>query len=236
MTPELEKRLVEAGNQRESENFSEAIKQYTDILMDSLSLGDYVAQIHSLCGQSLTYKILARHTSHSLYKKLCVEFSHQAVYILEDHQEQIDPRTHSIALSTYADALLINDQPSDALPFFEKSLLITNADMPEKGRLKAHIGKVKYLIGAHQEGKDAINSGLADIRTGDMNQYHIRVWETGAMNDLTRIAVKEGNFSEAEKLNNQSLQIATEHNLSIRLKEAELLKTSITNQDMKIDL
>ncbi len=236
MTPELEKRLSEAGNQRESEHFSEAIKQYTDILFDALSQGDYSAQIHCLCGQSLTYKILARHTSHALYQKLTVEFSHQAIYILEDHQEHIDPRTHSIALSTHADALLISSQAAEALPFFEKSLLVTNADVPEKGRLKAHIGKVKYLTGLHQEGKDMIISGLEDIRTGDMNQYHIRVWETGALNDLTRIALKEGDFTKASTLNSQSVKIATDHNLSIRLKESEALQKSINNQDKNIVL
>jgi tetratricopeptide (TPR) repeat protein len=236
MDDRIEQKLIKAGDLREQEQFGESAKLYTECLIESLEKQDYSAQIHALCGQSLVYKIHARGTNLQTYKNLTLAFAKEALDIFEKNQDHIDPRTQSIALSSYADALYADGKASDALPYFEKSLAVSPAPDPEKGRLKAHIGGVKYLLGDKQNGINLINEGLAMIRTGDMTAYNIRVWETGALNSLAKIYAIEGDKEKAESVIQESLSIATTHNLSIRKRDAEdiLQKISENRTDFSL--
>ena len=231
-----EQKLAKAGDLREAENYGESSKEYTESLISLIDKQDYQALIHSLGGQSLIYKILARKTNDQIYKNLALAFAKEAVNILEQRQEQVDPHAQSIALSSYADALLMDNKPAEALPYFEKALSVSPAEDSEKGRLKSHVGDVKYRLGDKQTGLDMLNESLSMIRAGDMNAYHIRVWETGAMNALAKIYAAEKESEKAKSLAHESLNIATEHNLSIRKREAEeiLQKLSENRTDFSI--
>ncbi len=231
-----EQKLIKAGDLRESENFGESNKEYTESLIDLVDKQDFQGLIHNLCGQSLIYKILARKTNDQIYKNLTLAYAKEALTILEQRQEQIDPHAQSIALSSYADALFMNNDPADSLPYYEKSLSVSPAPDPEKGRLKAHIGVVKFSMGDKQAGLDLLNEGLSMIRTGDMNDYAIRVWETGALNSLAKFYATQKDSEKAKNLADESLKIATDHNLVIRKREAEEILKKISENRLDFSL
>ena len=226
----LEEKLALANKLRESEDYGGSAKEFTECLIGGIEDQNYRVQIHALCGHSLIYKILTRKKENATYKELTVSFCKEALSILEAQQEQIDAHTQSIALSSYADALLTTKQYSLALSYFEKSLKISPASVPEKGRLKAHIGTTKYLLGEKQDGIRSIEEGLQDIRTGNMDEYNIRVWETGCLNGLAQIYLHESDISKANEFIAESLKIATEHNLIIRKREAEDILSQIASR------
>ena len=221
MNTQTEQILAKANDLREAEQFGEASKLYTDCLVELINGNDHEGLIHCLSGQSLIYKILARRHDNLVYRHLAIAFSKEAFDIAKQHKDTLDGRSLSIAYSSYADTLLEDKQYEQALPLFEESLSVSIADIPEKGRIKAHIGRVKYLLGEKETGTNLIKEGLNDIRTGDLSAYHIRVWETGAMNALVKILQYENKIDEAKKLADDSLKIATEHQLKIRKKEVE---------------
>lgn len=231
MSDMLEEKLSKANQLRESEQFGESAKLFTECLIDYTDQQDYRGQIHSLCGQSLIYKILARKDQNQTYRELTIDFSKSALGVLESHLSQVDIHTQSIAYSSFADALLMDNQLKECLPYFEKALSISPADKPEKGRLKSHIGGVKYMLGEKQNGIELIKEGLQDIRTGDLNDYKIRVWETGALNGLAKIYAREDDMENAKKMIGDSLKIATDHHLSIRKREAEEIEQKISSGD-----
>ena len=235
MDTQIEHKLSKANDLRESENYGESAKLYTECLIELLKKSDPEGLIHCLSGQSLIYKIQARQNSLPVYRHLAIAFAKESFAIAEKNQN-LDGRVLSTAYSSYADALLMDENFAESLPIFEKSLSVSTAAVPEKGRLKAHIGSVKYILGDKEEGISLIKEALTDIRTGDLSTYPIRVWETGALNVLAKIMAKEANLDEAKKLASESLQIATEHNLSIRKREVEeiIAKLSSGKTDFSI--
>ena len=235
MDTQIEHKLSKANDLRESENYGESAKLYTECLIELLKKSDPEGLIHCLSGQSLIYKIQARQNSLPVYRHLAIAFAKESFAIAEKNQN-LDGRVLSTAYSSYADALLMDENFAESLPIFEKSLSVSTAAVPEKGRLKAHIGSVKHILGDKEEGISLIKEALTDIRTGDLSTYPIRVWETGALNVLAKIMAKEANLDEAKKLASESLQIATEHNLSIRKREVEeiIAKLSSGKTDFSI--
>jgi len=227
MNSPLEEMLSKANTEREAENFSESAKIYTECLQKAADTNDSEALIHCLGGQSLIYKILTRKDNNPIYRHLTLAFAKEAYEIGEREKDVIDGRTLSIAYSSYADALLMDGQIKESLPFFEKSLAVSTAEIPEKGRLKAHIGGVKFLLGEKNKGAALITEALTDIRTGDMNSYNIRVWETGCLNGLAKGEMIEGHKEKALSIIDESLKISVDHNLPIRKREAEEIKEKI---------
>jgi len=217
----MEKRLAVANDLREAEKYGESAKAYTECLIDLVRSDDPVGLIHCLGGQSLIYKNLLTTIDSPVYHYFVVSFAKEALEIAEAHKEKLDGRTISIAYSVYGDALLTNGETGEALPYFEKSLAVSTAEAPEKGRLKAHIGGIQYLLGEKQKGIATINEALADIRTGDMKNSIIRTWETGALNGLAKIYALEGKKDMALDHADQSLKISVYHNLPIRKRQAE---------------
>jgi|WetSurMetagenome_2_1015567.scaffolds.fasta_scaffold460312_2 tetratricopeptide (TPR) repeat protein len=235
MINQIEEKLSQANDLRESEQYSESAKLYTECLLELVQTGDPEGLIHCLGGQSLIYKILLRQIDTPIYRHLTQAFAKEAFDIAEQNQ-QLHGRVLSIAYSSYADSLLMGEKFAEALHLFEKSLSVSTADVPEKGRLKSHIGGIKYILGDKEVGIDLIKEALADIRTGDMSAYAIRVWETGALNGLAKIYAKEDNLDEAKKLAEESLQIATEHNLSIRKREVEEIISKLSSGETDFSL
>jgi tetratricopeptide (TPR) repeat protein len=232
----MEKRLATANDLREAEKYGESAKTYTECLIDLIRSDDPVGLIHCLGGQSLIYKNLLTTIDSPVYHYLLVSFAKEALEIAKAHKENLDGRTISIAFSVYGDALLVNGAPGEALPYFEKSLAVSTAGTPEKGRLKAHIGGIQYLLGEKQKGISTINEALADIRTGEMNSSAVRTWETGVLNNLAKIYALEGKKDMALDHVNQSLKISVNHNLPIRKREAEKIieKISFGRTDFSI--
>lgn len=230
MDPQIEKILIQANDLREQEKYSESAQFYFQALTQIIDKQDYTALVHDLAGQSLIYKHLAKKTGSDVYKSLALDYGKECLMVLEQEQEQVQPQAQSIALSTYADALLLNGKTRESLPYFEKSLAVSPARDPEKGRLKCHIGNVKYLLGDKPAGIEMINQGLTMIRTGDMNAYNIRVWETGALNELAKIYAKENDFEKAKSYIDESLKITADHNLKIRQEEAEKIAGKIAQK------
>lgn len=232
----MEQRLVVANDLRESEKYGDASKAYTECLVDLVDTNDYAGLIHCLDGQSLIYKNLLTKNNSPVYHFLTVSFAQEALEIAEANKVKLDGRIISIAYSTYGDALLGNGEHQEALGYFEKALAVSTADIPEKGRLKAHIGGIKYLLGEKKGGIATIEEALADIRTGDMSTYAIRVWETGALNALSKIFALEGDSKKALDLVDEALKIATYHNLSIRKRESEKILKKINSGDTNFSL
>lgn len=229
MNREMEERLSNANDLREKELFGESIKEYTNCLLELIQIDDAEGLIHCLSGQSLIYKILARKNNSLIYRHLTLSFAREALYIAERNLGNLNGQVISIAYSSYGDALLMDSQIKEALLYFEKALVVSTAEVPEKGRLKAHVGGIKYLLGEKQEGQDLILESLSDIRLGDMNAYNIRVWETGALNALSKIYALENNSEKALETIKLSLDIATSHDLSIRKRETEEILAKISS-------
>lgn len=225
----MEKRLSAANDLRESEKYSESIEAYTKCLIDLVDTRDYVGLVHCLGGQSLIYKNLITKNDSPIYHYFTVAYAKEALEVGEQNKDSLDGRTLSIAYSGYGDALIINDEHAEALTYFEKAIAVTTADIPEKARLEAHIGKLMYHLGEKEKGLAKLNHALDDIRTGDLDTHAIRVWETGVLNDLAKIYVLENQKDKGLSLAEQSLQIARDHHLSVRIREAEGLVKIITS-------
>lgn len=224
----MEERLSHANDLREKEQYGDSSKEYTQCLIDLVSQNDPVGLIHCLGGQSLIYKNLLTVKDSPLYRQLVLHFAKEGLTVA-DQNPTLDGKILAVAYRCFGDALAVNRDFSGALPYFEKALDITTVGLPEKGYLKTHIGGLQYQLGEKEKGLATIDQGLADIRTGDMNAYAIRVWETGALNGLSKIYALEGQKEKALGLINESLKISTDHNLSIRKREAEEILDKISN-------
>ncbi len=227
----MEKRLSEANDLRESEHFSESLKSYTDCLIDLVNTKDFTGLIHCLGGQSLIYKNLLTRNNSPVYHHFVMSLAEETLEVAEANKDSLDARTLSIAYSIYGDAMIDSGEISEALSYFEKSFAVSTAGLPEKGRLKAHMGMLKYMLGDKKDGISTVESALKDIRTGEMDTYAVRVWETGALNGLAKIYAKEGDKAKALEIADESLNIATSHNLSIRKREVEIIIDKINSGD-----
>lgn len=236
MNDQIEKKLVLANDLREQEQYSESVELYTESLMELIPDGSPSQIIHCLDGQSLIYKILARKDNHPVYRHLAIAYANEAFTLAEENKNNLENNALSTSYMGYADALLMDGRAQESLSYFEKAYETSTADTPEKGRIKGHIGGVKYVLGEKEIGLNTIKEALADIRTGDLSSYPVRVWETGVLNGLAKIYAKEGNLEEAKKVSQESLQIVTEHNLSIRKREVEeiIAKLSSGKTDFSI--
>jgi len=236
MTKEMEERLSNANTLREQEKYGEASKIYTECVLELTELNDAEGLIHALGGQSLIYKIQSRKVSSLVYRNLTIAFAKEVNRIAEENKDRLDGRTLSIAYRNWGDAILMDERPKEALPIFEKSYLVSTASVCEKGSVKAHIGGIKYLIGEKEEGKRIIIEALADIRTGEMDTYAPRVWETGCLNGLAKIYALEGDKETALKTINEAIQIDKDHSLRIRLRESQEILDKINKGESNFSL
>ncbi len=232
----MEQRLAAANDLREAERYGDSVKAYTECLIDLVDTNDSAGLIHCLGGQSLVYKNLLTKNNSPVYHYFVMSLAKEALEVAEAHKADLDGRTISIAYSLYGDALLDSGELQEALSYFERSLAVSTAGIPEKGRLRAHIGGLKYLLGEKELGISTIESALADIRTGDMDTHAIRVWETGALNGLAKIYALEGDKDKAMKLTDEALKIAIYHNLSIRKRETEKIISKLQSGDTNFSL
>ncbi len=224
----MEQRLSMANDLRESEKYGESSKAYTECFVDLIAINDVVGLIHCLGGQGLIYKNLLTKNNSPIYHHLATAFAKEALDVAEVNKDKLDGRTISIAYSTYGDVLIKDEKLQEALPYYEKALSISTAGIQEKGRLKAHIGGIQYQLGDKLTGIATIESALSEIRSGDMDYYAVRVWETGALNGLAMVYAKEGNQEKALEFANESLKIATDHNLPIRKRQIEQILEKIS--------
>jgi tetratricopeptide (TPR) repeat protein len=236
MDSQVEQKLGEANSLREKGQYSESTKLYTDCLIQLIPSGDLSQLVHCLSGQSLVYKILFRKENSSIYKNLTLAFAQEAYDIAEKNKEALDGITLSTSYIGLADALVMNEKFQESLPLFEKSYEVSTGDQSEKGRIKSHIGGVKFVLGDKDNGIEIIKESLEDIRRGDMTSSKVRTWETGTLNGLAKIYAKEGNLEEASKLAQESLQIAIEHSLPIRKRESEDIISKISSGDTNFSL
>jgi len=232
----MEEKLAKANDLREKEQFGESIKLYTDCLTDLISLRDWEGMVHSFGGTSYIYKILAGQKNNKHCKSLCAAFALEAYTVGQEHQNEISKQALSISHSVYGDSLILLGKNAEALEIFQKAYDVSPAELPEKGRLKAHIGGIHYQLGDKTNGIKLIEEALADIRTGDLSAYHIRVWETGCLNKLAIAASWDGNQEKALQIANESLQISLEHKLSIRQKEVEEIISKINKGETDFSL
>lgn len=225
MTKEMEERLSKANTLREEEKYGESTKIYTECLLECVKENDADGMVHALGGMSLVFKLQVARGE--LFKRLTLAYAYESYKVAEDNKEKLDGRVLSIAYRCWGDALLTDGKADDGLPYFEKALEITTADKCEKGNLKAHIGGIKYKLGQKEQGIKEIKEALEDIRTGDMTAYAPRVWETGCLSKLAVASALEGKREDALLTINESIKIAEEHNLLIRLREAVEIKEKI---------
>ena len=223
----MEERLSKANTLREEEKYGESAKEYTECLLELVATNDSEGLVHFLGGYSLIYKIQARRETSLVWQNLTLAYAKECYRIAKENKDKLDGRTLSIAYRSWADALLMAGRTQESLPVFEESYRVSTANLCEKGSVKAHIGGVKYLLGQKEEGKRIVLEALADIRTGDMDQYAPRVWETGCLNGLAKFYSLDGDKEAAMSYVNESIKIAKAHNLTIRLREAEEIKKKI---------
>lgn len=236
MSEQMESRLAAANALREKEFYGDSIKVYTECLVDLIDTNDYVGLVHCLCGQSLVYKNLTTKNNSPLYHSLQMSFSKEGCDVAEQNSDKIDARTLSIGYSTYGDALLANGEYQTALSYFEKSLAVSTASIPEKGRLKGHIGGINVYLGEKEKGLALMLESLSDIRSGNMEDSTIRTWETGTLNGLAVYYAHEGDTSKALGYAGESKQIAEKYNLPIRLRQIQHIIEQISSGATNISI
>lgn len=220
MTKEMEGRLNKANTLREEEKYGESAKEYTEALIDCVTTDDFEGMVHALGGMSLVMKHQIGKGG-ELFKRLTLAYAYESYKVVEENSSRISPYIQSIGYRCYGDGLLMSGKVEESLKYFEKSMEISPANRCEKGNLKAHIGGIKYKLGEKEQGTKEIKEALEDIRTGDMNTYAPRVWETGCLNKLAIASALDNNKEEALTRIKESVEIARTYNLTIRLREAE---------------
>ena len=216
----MEERLNKANTLREEEKYGESAKEDTETLIDCVKIDDFEGMVHALGGMSLVFKHQIG-SGGELFKRLTLAYAYESYKVAEENKERINPYIVAIGYRCYGDGLLMSGKVQESVEYFEKALEVTTADRCEKGNLKAHIGGIKYKLGKKEEGIKEIKEALVDIRTGDMNTYAPRVWETGCLNKLAIASVLENDKAEDLVRIKESVEIARTHNLTIRLREAE---------------
>lgn len=236
MNEQIEQKLGQANTLREQEQYSESAKIFTDCLIELVPQGDPSQLVHCLAGYSLIYKILSRKEDSRVYKNLTITLGKEAYEVGEANKGTLDGVTLSTAYMAYADALFMDGKNAESLPIFEAALDVSTASISEKARVKTHIGEVKYVLGSKEEGITLIKESLQDVRTGDLSNYSVRVWETSALNTLAKVLAKEGNLEEAKKYAAESLQIATDQNLPIRKRETEDIISKLSSGSLDFSI
>ncbi len=236
MNKVLEERLIFANKLRDDGEFGESIKEYFSCLLDIVKDNDNVGLIHALGGISTNFKVLIRSGSSGIYKNLALAYAREVYHIAIENQEKIDRKTLSVAYKVWADALLMTGKLKESLPVFEKSYEVSDEDISKKANVKAHIGGVTYLMGQKEEGIKIIKEALDDIRTGDMSTHASRISETGCLNGLAKIYTIKSDRELALKTVNQSIQIATDYKLQVRLDEAMEILEKIKAGSADFDL
>lgn len=227
MTKEMEERLAKANDLREQEKYGESAREYTECLLECVKANDLEGLIHSLGGLSLIYKHQIRKSKLPVYKNLTIAFAQEGYKVAEENKENLDGKILAVAYRCWGDALIMSGRLEEALPVFEEAFKVTTADICEKGYLKSHIAEIKYLLGEKEAGIQMAKEALVDIRTGNMNEYTPRVWETGCLIKLAIAYALEGKKEVAMEYIVEAEQIAKENNLSIRLKESEEIREKI---------
>ncbi len=217
----MEDRLNRANTLREEEKYGESAKEYTECLLDCVKTSDFEGLVHALGGMSLVFKHQIGKGQPEIFKRLTLAYAHESYKVAEENKDKINPYIVSIGYRCYGDGLLMSGKVEESLKYFEDSLSISPADRCEKGNLKAHIAQIKYMLGEKEVAIQMAKEALEDIRTGDMTQYAPRVWETGCLNKLAIAEAFEGRKDGALAYITESVQIAKDHNLTIRLREAE---------------
>lgn len=226
MTKQMEERLAKANDLREQEKYGESAKGYMECLLDCVKENDADGMIHAFGGMSLVMKHQISKGGDK-FKRLTLAYAYESYKVAEENKEKVTPYNLSIAYRCYGDGLLMSGKVQESVEYFEKALEVTTADRCEKGNLKAHIAQIKYMSGEKELGIQMAKEALEDIRTGDMSAYAPRVWETGCLIKLAIASALEGKKEEALETINESIKIAEEHNLSIRLREAKEIKEKI---------
>lgn len=228
MTKEMEERLSRANTLREEEKYGESAGEYTNCLLECLKEKDYEGLVHAFGGMSLVFKHQIGKGGEP-FKRLTLAYAYESYKVAEDNKDKISPYILAIGYRCYGDGLLMSGKVEESVVYFEKAFEVSTADRCEKGNLKAHIGGIKYKLGQKEQGIKEIKEALEDIRTGDMNTYAPRVWETGCLNKLAIASALDNNKDEALGYIKESIQISKDHNLSIRLREAEEILEKINS-------
>ena len=197
-----------------------------ECLLACVNENDADGMIHAFGGMSLVMKHQISKGGEK-FKRLTLAYAYESYKVAEENKERVTLYNLSIAYRCYGDGLLMSGKVQESVEYFEKALEVTTADRCEKGNLKSHIAQIKYMLGEKEVGIQMTKEALEDIRTGDMNAYAPRVWETGCLIKLAIASALEGKKDEALETINESIKIAEEHNLSIRLREAKEIKEKI---------
>lgn len=228
MTKEMEERLSKANTLREEEKYGESAKEYTECLLECVKVNDFEGMVHAFGGMSLVFK-------HQIgkggkpFKRLTLAYAYESYRVAEDNKDKISSYVLSIGYRCYGDGLLMSGKVEESLVYFEKSFEVSTTDKCEKGNLKAHIGGIKYKLGQKEQGIKEIKEALEDIRTGDMNTYAPRVWETGCLNKLAIANALDENKESALAYVNEAIGIGKDHKLAIRLRESEEILEKINS-------
>ncbi len=232
----MEEQLTAAYKLMDDGKTGESIKLYFDCLLTITKDGDSVALVHALAGISTNFKILIRTNDSEIYKNLTVAYALESYKVVEENKDEIDNETMSVAYKAWADALMMDGRTKEELPVFERAYEISVKGSPTMASIKAHIGGVKYLLGQKEEGVKTIEEVLKDIRTADVENHSLRILETGCLNALAKIHAIEGNRELALRRIGDSIVVANECQLPVRLREAEEIKERIESGAVDFDL
>lgn len=232
----MEEQLTAAYKLTDDGNTGESIKLYFGCLLTTTKDSDPVALVHALAGISTNFKILIRTSDSNIYKNLTVAYALESYKVAEENKDGIDNETLSVAYKSWADSLMMSGKTKEALSVFEQAYGVAVEGSSAAASIKAHIGGIKYLLGLKEEGVKIIGEVLKNLREGDMNSHSVRILETGCLNALAKIYAIEGDRELALKKIDESIVVANECHLPVRLREAEEIKKRIESGVVDFDL
>ncbi len=232
----MEEQLTAAYKLMDDGNTGESIKLYFDCLLTITKDSDPVALVHALAGISTNFKILIRTSDSKIYKNMTVAYALESYKVAEESKDKIDNETLSVAYKAWADALMMGGRTKEALSVFEQAYGVAVKGSSAMASIKAHIGGIKYLLGQKEEGIKTVEEVLKEIRMSDVDNHSIRILETGCLNGLAKIHAIEGDRESALKRIGESIVVANECHLPVRLREAEEIKERIESGFVDFDL
>jgi len=85
MNTQTEEKLVKANELRESEQYGDSAKLFTECLLDLIPSGDPRQLVHCLAGHSLIFKILTKKHDSRIFKNLTLAYSQEAYEVCKSN-------------------------------------------------------------------------------------------------------------------------------------------------------
>ena len=169
--------LIKEGERlREAADFEGAIKFLTEaikLLTKEKSYADLVVAYKDL---SLTYVHKYNYSEGFGNVDKAKQYAEEMLTVARKHA----PDSIALAYFTLAKAVELQGDLTAARTAYKQALELYKGSLAEHGDYRYHLGEVLYVTGDKDEGRQQMETGLAEIREGasEVDDFLAAVWET----------------------------------------------------------